>query len=368
MGTAAGRGGKFLQVSFENLLARIDGQADAEGEQWTSSEFVAGQFHEIFLGADDDFRSVRFGFGGNRRQIMFAVLMVVGKLSPADELRVEGLQGPAKAGGVSDSAESHHRLPGERGWRLHATVDVAQLVGCGGDLDQGSPVGESGQALFEKLAAFAGNQVSSAEYHEVGAGECNGRLAKQSPGEQMVAAERVESVDDDDVEITLKSAMLKSIIQEQQLAVVFSDGLACGLDTIGTLHVRDFRKLLSELSGFVVGARGGPVTTTDDGRADLAVAVPVGDPCGQWRLARATQGEIADTDHRNPDVEDFRPTTVITAVADRHAQAISLRNGPQQTPSDGRTETPRATAGQISVSTGPNHVCTHIRAREAGCL
>ncbi len=60
----------------------------------------------------------------------------------------------------------------------------------------------------------------------------------------MAKAERLERIDQHDIQIAMDAPMLKRIVEQNQLAVEFLDRHLRGCDAIGILHVRHVGQLL----------------------------------------------------------------------------------------------------------------------------
>jgi len=80
-----------------------------------------------------------------------------------------------------------------------------------------------GVATFDfasnRSAAFERNEVGAVEKYDVGASEPGDRFAQKTGREDATAAERIERVEEDDVEVALDSAMLKRVVEEQNVDV-----------------------------------------------------------------------------------------------------------------------------------------------------
>ena len=80
-----------------------------------------------------------------------------------------------------------------------------------------------GVAAFDlganRSTAFVGNEIGAVEENDVGAAESGERFAKETGREDASAAERIERVEEDDVEIALKLAMLERVVEEENVDV-----------------------------------------------------------------------------------------------------------------------------------------------------
>jgi hypothetical protein len=82
----------------------------------------------------------------------------------------------------------------------------------------------------------------------------------------MLEAERFQGVEQYDIQISRQAAMLKAVVEKDQLRFQFFDGDSRAGHAIGVLNVRHVGQFLLQLLGFVVAAAFfRAVTTAEDG-------------------------------------------------------------------------------------------------------
>ena len=148
----------------------------------------------------------------------------------------------------------------------------------------------------------------------------------------MPKSKRLQRIDDDDIQIAMDAAMLKRIVEQNQLAIEFLDRHLRGGDAIGILNVRHVGELLLQFESFVVPRPGfGAVAAADDRHPHAALPEPAGQPFDQRRFARAAKREIPDADHRHRDALDRLPAAIVLPIPPLDGQRIRHFRRSQQT-------------------------------------
>jgi hypothetical protein len=177
------------------------------------------------------------------------------------------------------------------------------------------------------------DEVTSGDQDEVSSAEVADRFTKKTAWQYPAPSPRVGRINEDHVERSAEPTVLESVIQNEELAFKFFESDPCEGDTVGTLQVWDIGKVLFEEKSFIVGSVGRAVTSTEDGDAKVVLAKPVGDPFDDGRLARASDGEIADTDHGDGRSRGGEPTATVGDVATGHGPGVRKTGGTQEGPS-----------------------------------
>ena len=66
-------------------------------------------------------------------------------------------------------------------------------------------------------------QAGAGEPHDVGAPQSGRRFAQQSAGEQVFVAERLERVEQHDIQIATQATMLEAVVEQYQIRAEFAD-------------------------------------------------------------------------------------------------------------------------------------------------
>ncbi len=185
-------------------------------------------------------------------------------------------------------------------------------------------------------------QIGAGEDHHVGPPQPFDRFPQPSPRKHVAEPERLQGIQEHDVQIAAEAAMLKTVVQHDQVRSEGGNGLPCGGHAVGVLQVRHVGERLLQFAGLVVGlARRGPITTANHRHTNAAVGEPAAEPADQGRLAGAAEGQVADADHRHADAVNRRPTVVVAAVPPAYggrierfsdAEHAAQRAGPDAAP------------------------------------
>ena len=96
------------------------------------------------------------------------------------------------------------------------------------------------------------NQVRPRKNHQVGPPQPAGRLSQQPAGKHVIEPERLQGVEQDNIEVPGEAAVLKAVVEHNQLAAEPCDGLA-GTDRrsgFSTCGVSGSRRCNSRASSF----------------------------------------------------------------------------------------------------------------------
>jgi hypothetical protein len=108
--------------------------------------------------------------------------------------------------------------------------------------------------FFLHLGVFVAGAFG--EEDEIGAAESIGGFAKDSAGEDVLVAEWVLAIDEEEVEAVAEAEVLEAIVEEEGVGLVVADGVAGGFDTVGVDENGDAWEVASEHEGFVAGLSG----------------------------------------------------------------------------------------------------------------
>src|SRR4051794_32891544 len=97
---------------------------------------------------------------------------------------------------------------------------------------------EFGDSVLDRGALPGRDCVGSAQANSVCAGEAGEWLAECAAGKDVIEAERLERVEENDIEVASEAAVLEAIIEDDHLRIVFTDGIVGRGDPIAVLDVR----------------------------------------------------------------------------------------------------------------------------------
>ena len=108
--------------------------------------------------------------------------------------------------------------------------------------------------LFFDLGVFVAGAFG--EEDEIGPAEGIGGFAKDAAGKDVLVAERVLSVDEEEVEAVAEAEVLEAVVEEEGVGLVVADGVASGFDAVGVDKDGDAWKVAGEHEGLVTGLSG----------------------------------------------------------------------------------------------------------------
>ena len=108
--------------------------------------------------------------------------------------------------------------------------------------------------LFFDLGVFVAGAFG--EEDEIGPAEGIGGFAKDAAGKDVLVAERVLSVDEEEVEAVAEAEVLEAVVEEEGVGLVVADGVASGFDAVGVDEDGDAWEVAGEHEGLVTGLSG----------------------------------------------------------------------------------------------------------------
>src|SRR3954468_20827665 len=97
---------------------------------------------------------------------------------------------------------------------------------------------EFGDSLSDRRALGGRDCIGATQTDSMCAGEAGEWLAQRAAGEDVVEAERLQRVEQNDVEVTREAAVLEAIVEDNHVRIVITDSVISGRDPIAILDVR----------------------------------------------------------------------------------------------------------------------------------
>ena len=198
--------------------------------------------------------------------------------------------------------------------------------------------------------------VAFGQKNEIGPTQGIGGLAQDSPWKNMLVAERILSIDEEEIESVTEPEVLESVIQEKGIRLVMADGMASRFDPVGIHQDGYAGKIACEHEGFIPGLGGiqkdrfsvrdhpgrrrsaswkKSIRQTGEerlGHAFVATAED-GDPAARFLkgtgkffhhggLAGSAHGEIADADDHDTDRVAAENGVLVKAGANAHNACV----------------------------------------------
>jgi len=108
--------------------------------------------------------------------------------------------------------------------------------------------------LFFHLGVFVAGAFG--EEDEIGPAEGIGGFAKDTTGEDVLVAERVLAVDEQEIKAVAEAEVLEAVVEKEGIGLVVADGVASGFDAVGVDEDGDAGKVACEHEGLVAGLSG----------------------------------------------------------------------------------------------------------------
>ena len=240
---------------------------------------------------------------------------------------------PGASGGTPPGCRSRRRLPPVfRGASPESRASPAgETSRCGASTPSSSTAPGAWRRTACRSRPVADDRPSPPAKEPPGRpAAARGRLSQQPAGKHVIEPERLQGVEQDDIEVTGEAAVLKAVVEHNQLAAEPCDGLA-GADRrsgFSTCGVSGSRRCNSRASSFSRpdGAPYPRLTTPDAAPARLE---PADQPLDQRGLARATQRKITDANDRHACPVHPRSTAVEAPVPQADGHRVAAFAQPQ---------------------------------------
>ena len=108
--------------------------------------------------------------------------------------------------------------------------------------------------LFFDLGVFVAGAFG--EEDEIGSAEGIGGFAKDASGKDVLVAEWVLAVDEEEVKAVAEAEVLEAVVEKEGIGLVVADGVASGFDAVGVDEDGDAWKVACEHEGLVAGLSG----------------------------------------------------------------------------------------------------------------
>ena len=146
--------------------------------------------------------------------------MVIGKRLEAHDFRAELPQRPLKGFRIADAAEAEDPLTGNLGQRLRLSGTVDELARPKRNFDHHANLIVPHQLRADRSQLFRRDLIRACDNHQVRAFDIRDRLAEQATRQAMSETPRIRGINQHDVEVPMHSAMLESVVEDQQIAAI----------------------------------------------------------------------------------------------------------------------------------------------------
>jgi len=192
------------------------------------------------------------------------------------------------------------------------------------------------------------DQIGTAQRDHVRPAETRKRLAERTTREHVSVTERLERIDQHDIQVAVKAAVLETVVENHRLALQLFGSSSRSGNAVGILEVGNVRQALIEFERLVVSLSvGWPVAAADDRHTDLPPAQKSGEVLDHRSFSGTAERKIADTDYRNVGAMDYGATAVVATVADSHRERIGDLGQAQAASEHGSADASPAAANDL---------------------
>jgi hypothetical protein len=165
------------------------------------------------------------------------VSVMVGKFSPPDEIPTAIGKGVPEVRRVANPTKGRNSLALQCRQGMPDACGIQQPVPAVRNF-QTDRVGCQALNPLAKLRSLrATDHVAAGQSHDIGTGDSRYGFSKRATGKHTIKAERFECINKYNVQVASQSPMLKTIIQQDDLARILLDCRLGRRDTIWILHV-----------------------------------------------------------------------------------------------------------------------------------
>ena len=85
------------------------------------------------------------------------------------------------------------------------------------------------------------NGLAARDQHDIGSPESSQRLSKESSWQEVAVTERIQGIDQHEIEVPMDPAVLERIVEDNRTTLMFQDQPAGARNAVGLLHMRHSR-------------------------------------------------------------------------------------------------------------------------------
>ena len=360
---------RWARPAYRQVLGEAEGGADdgfegggfiekgdlhAEKKHRDIARWEWGEADRIFFGGDEGKAATGAGAGEGVFDFRNGEAMVVGKGALVDDFGAETDQSLHEAfghGDAGDGADAEAAQVGEREtFSGEKIFEVKGVMATGVD---GGVAVMAADLFFEFGVIFA---RAFGQENEIGPAEGIGGFAQDAAGKDVLIAERVLAVDEEEIEAVAEAEILEAVVEKESVGLVVADGVAGGCGAIGIDEDGDAGEVAGEHEGFVarlggieqdrfsvgdnagrgwgptgeefIGQAGeegfgyGFVTATEDGDATSGFEEGAGEFFHHGGFAGTADGEVADADDHDPDRVAAEDGILVEAGAKAHDAGV----------------------------------------------
>jgi len=175
--------------------------------------------------------------------------------------------------GVTDATNTHNAAIAQCVEGLVVPGGVGEAVPAIGGVREGGVAGKLSDPVVQSGELQVGDLIGAGHNHRIGAAQVAYRLTEHAPGQHMTEAPRLYCVDQHEIQITVRLAVLEAVVEQEDIDLrVFGQHTLSGNIAVRVGGNGDGRAqfILKDL-GFVAADRGlGMIATQQDGGVCVA--------------------------------------------------------------------------------------------------
>ena len=258
-GTSVGVGGRAeaeggADDGFEGLGLIEEGDFDAEKENGNIAGGEGGETDGVFFGGDEGEATAGAGTGEGVFDLGSHEAVVIGKGALVDDFGSEANESLHETFGDGDAGNGADAKAAEVGeGEAFAGEKIFEVEGVMAARVNGGVAVVTADFVFDLGMIVAG---AFGQEDEVGPAKGIGGFAEDAAGEDVLVAEGVLAVDEEEVEAVAEAEVLEAVVEEEGIGLVVANGVAGGFDAVGIDENGDAGEVTGEHKGFVAGLGG----------------------------------------------------------------------------------------------------------------
>ena len=184
---------------------------------------------------------------------------------------------------------------------------------------------------MQSLECGPRNLVATCQYNDIGSAEALRGFAQETAWQNVTMPEGASGVDDDNVQSPRQPAMLKSIVEHENIRAESFDGFFTRSRSIGIRKANDARASSSDEPFFIVGLYGSAlVAARQDRRIPAHLFQSLHKVDDQRRFSGSTGGQVSHTEDRYRECHR-RVVPIVPAITQDHRGGISVSDAAEHT-------------------------------------
>jgi hypothetical protein len=181
---------------------------------------------------------------------------------------------------------------------------------------------------------FSGRDlIRPREDQMAGAGQSGEWLAQRTAWEKGIPFRRSCGIDQHDVEVAVKAAVLKAVVEQKELAFQLMDGAFRGGNAIGILEMRHIWEAFLQQQSLVVAGVQTAITPAQNGHSYVPLAIIAGNIFNAGSFSRSAHTQVTHTDNRHGRRVNGKPAVIVEPIPKSNSSTVRPTGDPEQSTS-----------------------------------